>query len=293
MVEQGLQTSSSDCAARLPFLGLQSSLDFAWSISLYPWSATSPIKSTRWSVSIESHQACKSGWPVSVPLNNSVPWLGNCRLAWCSNVEFIAFSGRTQTWERPTAWEVISHQRNKRDGVCWSNMASVACQGQGGWQEKGFQKKQLLWLHVNMLIKLQSLWPHTQAERLSVFIRHAPWAHRCTTRHRAVCSNILCSRSNGFTSIQEGPSLGGGQVLGDWAMCAGIICTGGQRALKLHWRSSQQHLSLQHFRPFIARHLPDWMGPAPPAEETEPMNVHFALGFLAETRYGIPRGKVT
>lgn len=76
-------------------------------------------------------------------------------------------------------------------------------------------------------------------------------------------------------------------------MCAGIICTEGQRALKLHWRSFQQHLSLQHFRPFIARHLPDWMGPAPPAEEIEPMNVHFMLGFLAEMRYGIPRGKVT
>ena len=44
----------------------------------------------------------------------------------------------------------------------------------------------------------------------------------------------------------------------------------------------------------LYRPTPAWlMGPVPPAEETEPMNVHFALGFLAETRYGIPRGRVT
>lgn len=207
VVEQGLQTSSSDSAARLPFLGLPAESVYTLDLLLLqqsPLGGQCSSRATKHASQVGLHLC-----PWTRVFHDLVTADSLGALMW--NL-LHSFSGRTQTWERPTAWEVISHQRNKRDGVCWSNTAGVTCQGQGGWQEQGFQKKQLLWLYVNVLIKLQSLWPHTQAKRLSVFIRHVPWAHRCTARHRAVCSSILRSRSNGFTSIQEGPSLAGGQV---------------------------------------------------------------------------------
>lgn len=34
----------------------------------------------------------------------------------------IIFHGRILTQEAPLAWDIICHQRSKRDGVCWNTL---------------------------------------------------------------------------------------------------------------------------------------------------------------------------
>lgn len=82
-------------------------------------------------------------------------------------------------------------------------------------------------------------------------------------------------------------------MLGGRAVWAGIICTGGQRALKLPWLALASAAPVPSAHSALYHLTSAWLdGPMLPAEEMESMNVHFVLGFLVEMRYGIPRGKL-
>ena len=89
-------------------------------------------------------------------------------------------------------------------------------------------KERAQWLYVNGLIKLQSLWPGTQTERLiSVFIRHSP-EHAGMLQGTGPFTQTL-QQKQWFQQCPRGarPSLEGGQALGGPAVWEGIICNYG------------------------------------------------------------------